>query len=290
MLSNAKKMAQVSRRKSFPNPPILTSLLAVSQPVFRTYCSIIGTALPISLKYVTLSAFQKHPWFLKDGSDVGAMLRRWIAAASELPGTHDISVCVVDTLLQVASESELLPRIPLAAWEWLKKRPILPRESYAPSVGSQRVVLRTVRTLGDIGLLTSYLFAIWSESNIMDRCGSEEVQFLIREELNGIRGVGYRADLIRRLDYVILQLHRGHGGVIGPFSFRGPGRPLLSEAKQRYEGFRDELLELDEGATKTLAGMLQRVVPGFCLLIHVRVQDPIPPSCVPFQFLAHSYV
>ena len=287
MLSNAKEMAQVSRRTSFSSLPILTSLLAISQLDFRTYYSIIGAALPISLKYVTLGAFQRRPRFLTDGSDVGTMMRHWIAAASELPGTHDVCVSVVDTLLQAACEDELRPHIPLAAWEWLKKRPVLPRGS-SVLVGGQEEILRTVQALGDIRLITSYLLVIWSEWNVLDDDDNEGMQRLIREELNGIHGVGYRTDLIRRLDYVLLQLYHGKGGYSG-FRSRGANDRLLSQAKQLYEGFRRELLELDEGATKTLAGMLPRVVPGFCLLIHVLVQDPIPPSCVPFRFPAHSY-
>ncbi|KAF9642694.1 hypothetical protein BDM02DRAFT_3124248 [Thelephora ganbajun] len=59
---------------------------------------------------------------------------------------------------------------------------------------------------------------------------------VIREELCGIEAVGYRADLIQRLGYVLSQLH--------PRSDRG----------EQYGEFRTALVEMDEEATKTLAG------------------------------------
>ena len=60
---------------------------------------------------------------------------------------------------------------------------------------------------------------------------------LIREELGGIKAVGYRADLIQRLDCVLSRLRPG------------------SDSKQHYEEFRTVLLEMDGEATKTLTGM-----------------------------------
>jgi hypothetical protein len=66
---------------------------------------------------------------------------------------------------------------------------------------------------------------------------------VIREELGGIGAAGHRTDLIRRLDYVLLQLDQGQGCV-------DPNTPIgkesLLSAKRVYEEFRKELLEADE--------------------------------------------
>lgn len=209
-------------------------------------------ALPISLEYATLSAFQCGNSYLKYGSDAGVMVQRWIVAASRLPDTDEVCRSVVDTLLQIAHREELRPHIPVIAWEWLKKRPVLRRGSRALLFGGFYEVPQTVQTLGDIGITTSYLSVIWSEWNDLEFNDCKGMQRLIREELNGIRAVGCRADLIQRLDHVLSQLGE-----------RDPSR--------QYERFRRELLELDEEVTMILASMSPKVVTCFCLLTHMRV-------------------
>ena len=71
---------------------------------------------------------------------------------------------------------------------------------------------------------------------------------LIREELGGIEAAGYRTDLIRRLDYVLLQLDQGQG---------------VSSAKGEYGELRRELLEVDEEAMRILAGTSSSRHPFF---------------------------
>ena len=74
---------------------------------------------------------------------------------------------------------------------------------------------------------------------------------LIREELGGIGLAGCRADLVRRLDYVLSELDRE-----GVDSFHNYHEELsFPQTKQKYEAFRRELLELDREAVKILAGM-----------------------------------
>ena len=245
--------------------------------------------LPISLKYATLAAFQRRLWTVTRASDVRVMMQHWIAAASGLPDTDDVRESVVETLLEMAYDDKLRPHIPVVAWEWLKKRPVLRRGSRTDPYRTSEDVLQTVWDLGDIGVITSYLLLIWSEWNNLDRYGGcEGMQPMIREELNGINAVGSRAELIQRLDYVISQFDRGWESIYPPGRFTDDESFL--RAKEQYKGFRKDLLELDEDASKILAGMLPRVVTGFRLLRHVHVQDLIPPSCVPFHFLVHSHV
>ena len=230
---------------------------------------MIGAALPISLKYVTLGTFQACCYFLKCGSNVGDMMQRWIAIASELPDTHDARDNVVKGLLRMASQEELRPYLPVVAWEWLKKRPVLGCETGPFRYGDWESGLQMVQTLGDIELITSYLFVIWSEWNPLRCSDCEGMQRLIREELNGIHAVGYRGDLIQRLDYVLSQFDRGYEYLRshqGGFEYEH----VFLSAKQKYEGFRRDLLEVDEEAAKILAGMSSKVVASFCRLTYIH--------------------
>ena len=230
---------------------------------------MIGVELPISLKYATLGAFQACNFFLRHGSNVGDILQCWIAAASELPDTHDVRNSVVEGLLQMTSEEGLWPYIPVVAWEWLKKRPVLCCETGLFMYGDWESGLQMVQTLGDIELITSYLFVIWSEWNFLVNSGCKGMHRLIREELNGIHAVGYRGDLIQRLDHVLSQFDRGQE-YLRPHVRGFDIEEVFLSAKQKYEGLRRDLLQLDEEAAKILAGMSLKVVTCFCRLTHMH--------------------
>ena len=257
------------------------------QSDFRTGHLMIWVALPMQLKYATLAAFQHRLWIVTKASDAGVMMQHWIAAAFGLPDTEDVRKSVVETLLQMAYDDELRPHIPVVAWEWLKKRPVLRREGPTISRRTSEGFFETVRNLGDIGVITSYLLLVWSEWNNLDDRDREEMQRLIREQLDGIHAAGYRADLVRRLDHILPQFDRGWESVYPPGYFTDD--ETFMRAKEWYEGFRRDLLQLDEETSKILAGTLPRAVTGFRLLMHMHVQDLVPPSCVLFQFLVHSY-
>jgi len=192
-------------------------------------------------------------------------MQLWMKAASALQYTDDVGGSVVTTLLNVAS-SDLSPHIPMVAWDWLNKRPVLPPEcvAFLPEIVESTV--RKIQQLGDTRLIVSYLHTVWSEWR---KLGSESwdivlgpvpvehpdmsvMSRLIREELGGIGAAGHRADLIRRLDCVLLQLDQGQGV------------PL---AREEYEELRRELLKVDEEATKILTGTSSSSRPFFvCLL------------------------
>ena len=99
-------------------------------------------------------------------TDRDDLVQRWAAAASASPYTEKVAQSVVDTLLQIASEELLLPRIPVNIWSWLTKRPPLPPVCLGRHVGTRAHVINVVRAFKDIEVLKSYFLLIWSEWNI----------------------------------------------------------------------------------------------------------------------------
>ena len=90
---------------------------------------------------------------------------------------------------------ELRPHTPTVAWDWLKKHPLLRPGCRGLTLGTDYNVIQTVRELGDIELIASYLFIVWSESSSLDLQGFTAMLSLIREELGGIEAMGHRGDL-----------------------------------------------------------------------------------------------
>ena len=263
MRPDGKKMAQVSQERTILYPKTLTVISSIPCHNLALY-----EVLPISLKYATLDAFRYRHKFLEHASDIGAMMQLWAAAASALPYTVDIGERVIDALLQMAFQDVLRPHIPVTAWGWLRRRPALRPGSPGLELGTKKDVVRTVRKLGDIGLITSYLIVIWSEWSDLDPIGCEEMYRLVREELSGIRATGCRADLIQRLDYVLSWFNQG-------WQYVWPNRPSPTEAaflqkKEWYEGFRRALLEVEEETMNILAGTYAKIVVRLCLLTYAR--------------------
>ena len=174
------------------------------------------------------------------------MMQLWMEAASTLPYTDDVCGSVVVGLLNMASSYELSQHIPLVAWDWLNKRPVLPPECVALLPRATESAVRTILRFGGVELIASYLYIIWSEER--RPCDWYAMDRLIREELGGIEAAGYRIDLIRRLGHVLLRLDQSQEE---PF------------AKAKYEELRRELLEVDEKATKILTGTSSSCHPFF---------------------------
>jgi len=134
-----------------------------------------------------------------------------VAAISVAPRIEEVAQSVVDTLLQIAANLYLRPFIPPDVWLWLNERPPLPSVCEGRWLGDDRDIAWTVRTLDDIEILTSYFILVWSEWKPLSSDGFVEMCVSIREDLNGI-GMGcHRAELIRRLDYVLGELDRRAG-------------------------------------------------------------------------------
>ena len=220
------------------------------------------------------------------------MVRLWIGVASALPYTDDVCRSVVTTLLGIASSDKLPPRIPMVAWDWLNKRPVLPPEYVALLPATVELAVQEIRRLRDVKLIVSYLHVVWSEwrklryqlgvsrtprgEPIWCMCDDMKVMGrVIREELGGVGAAGYRTDLIQRLDYVLLQLDQGQGWMW---------------VKEGYEKLRGELLEVDGEAMNILTGTSSVVTPSSSTDSHVRVQDVTLPSCAHFLFRARSCV
>jgi hypothetical protein len=147
------------------------------------------------------------PWYYLTGDSV----QRWATAVSGIPYTEEVGQSVVDALLHIASESKLLPHIPVGVWSWLTKRPSLPPFCPGRYIGTQVCVVQAVRALKDVEILKFYLLLVWSERESIWSDGFDEMCTSIREDLGGI-GIGHhRADLIQHLDHVLGQLDRGSG-------------------------------------------------------------------------------
>ena len=213
----------------------------------------------------------------------------WAAAALAVPYTEEVGQGVVDALLQIASIDTLQPYIPVDIWAWLKKRPSLPPTCRGRSVGTMNYVVCRVRELGDVEILESYLFLVWSEWDATYPGGLTEMCSSIREDFGGI-GMGSRREvLIKRLNHVLGQLDRGLGHL-------EQHKPILKEshivaAKVEYTELKEVLLEVDREALETLTRMPSRLINLFKILtqgdahripLDVHLCTPSPFSVVAY--------
>lgn len=198
--------------------------------------SLLTEESPVSLKRVAILASPHLTWrnFTYDKHTI----QLWGAAASTVPYTHDIGQSVVGTLLLIKSLDSLRPHIPVGVWSWLNKRPSLPPICAGRSLGTELSSVQTVRKLGDIEILTSYLLLVWSEwDGILS--GFEEMCTSIKEDF-GVVGMGYhRRELLQRLNHVLGQL-----------DYLRQYRPNLHGThiwwvEAQYEKLREILLEVD---------------------------------------------
>ena len=137
------------------------------------------------------------------------LVQQWVKMVSVAPRTEELAQGAVDTLLQIASNPDVLQHITPEAWSWLTLRPSLPPVCKGRSVGTNRHVIEAVRALKDIEVLKSYFLLVWSEWDWIRGDGLEETRTSILEDFSGIGMGQHRADLIQRLDHVLGQLDRG---------------------------------------------------------------------------------
>ena len=181
------------------------------------------------------------PWDLLAGDEDS--VQRWAAATSTIQYTEEVARSVVDTLLQIASEIELLPHIPIGVWSWLLKRPSLPPICLGRYAGTRGYVVRAVRALGNIEILKSYLLLVWSEWDGFQYGGLDEICASIHENFGGI-GMGFhRVDLVRRLDHILGEL--GRGSEYLKQHNPNPTGHDLEEMKHQYGILREVLLEVE---------------------------------------------
>jgi len=202
---------------------------------------------PVSPKRAVILASPHLAWW--DFANNEHLIQLWAAATAVVPYTEDIGRCVVDTLLLVGSRDSLRPHLPAGMWSWLNKRPSLPPVCKGRSLGTERDSVRTIRGLGDIETLTSYLLLIWSEwDSILS--GFEEMRTSIKEDFGGAMTGHHRKELLRRLGSVLGQLDGG----LGYLRQHNPNLPgtHIWWARAQYKELRELLLEVDGKATEGL--------------------------------------
>ena len=136
------------------------------------------------------------------------LVQCWVSAASAVPYSEEIAQCVVDMLLQIASECGPW-YTPVNLWLWLTKRPSLPPICPGRYCGTSSSIVEAVRALNDIEVLKSYLLLVWSEWDTLYTDGFNKMCTLIRDDFGGFEMGHHRTDLIQRLGHVLGQLDRG---------------------------------------------------------------------------------
>ena len=175
------------------------------------------------------------------GGDRRDLVQRWAAAVSEVSYTEELGQSVVDTLLQIASEVELLPHISVNIWSWLTKQPSLPPTCRGRYVGTRVHIVEAIRGLEDTEIFKSYFLLVWSEWYSLQIDGFNKMCASIREDFGGVGMSHHRADLIERLDHILGQLDRW----LDHFRRRDPNLEAgsLQNMKDDYKKLKEILLE-----------------------------------------------
>ena len=173
----------------------------------------------------------------------GDFVRCLTAAASTVLDSEEIAQALVDTLLQIASNTREASCIPTDLWSWLTKRPSLLPISQGRNYATARHNIKVVWALVDIEVLKSYLFVVWSEWDWLSNSCFDEMCIVIREDFGGIEMRHHRADLIQRLDDVLGQLDRGQ-------KYFQKHKPWFDEfhirmGKNQYRKLRETLMDMN---------------------------------------------
>ena len=209
--------------------------------------SLLDKSIPPSLNRVIILTL---PYIGRDvyALDPTTVVSKWIAAASAVPYS-EVDQNMTQALLMVSCNDDMRPHIPVNVWAWLNKRPFLPPTSRGRSEASRFFVVRHIRKLGDIEILKSYFFLVWSEWESQDNDCLTEMERSIREDFGGILMQGHRGDLIRRLDFI----HEELGQNLTHFRRyqRRMNEDDLQHRKEQYRRLKDALLVVDKIAMET---------------------------------------
>ena len=169
----------------------------------------------------------------------------WAAAALALPYTEEVGQSVVDVMLQIASCGSLRPHIPIDIWVWLKKRSSLPPWSWGRSNAIYSDAIDHIRGLGDIEILKSFFFVVWSEWEYLSDYHLERAEVWIREDFGGIEMRDHRRDLIERVHHILGELDQGSEYL----KLQWPNYEgyLMELAMESYKRLERVLLEVDAG-------------------------------------------
>ena len=248
--------------------------------LMRVYIEQYSAALfskptPPSLNRVTILL---SPYAPRDYWNENA-ISRWAEAVSAVVYSEEVCWSVVDTLLMLASQSDLQPYIPISIWTWLKGAPPLPLGCRRAYLGTTPEVVEQVRTLGALDILTSYFSLLWSEWTTPDNLGFAMMQVSITEDLSGVGMGNHRENLIGRLDRILGELDRGLEHFKQYTSFVSEN--TIQNRKEKYRTLREVLLEVDRKTTENTAGMSRSVCFDKCADSCGHVENPAPSEPVP---------
>ena len=223
----------------------------VIEPFITT---LLNEESPTILKQTAILASPYLKW--AEFTDSKHLIQLLVVATSAVTYTDEIGQSMVDTLLQIASHHNLQPHISSSMWLWLGKCPLLPPVCRGHYLGGKYGVVKMVQSLGDIQILKSYLFHIWSEWDHLEVWCSELSHFdgsglpgmcaLIREDFGGIGMRSHQKELLERLDYILGQLDLG-------LDYLQQYKPSLTKShvqkmKEQYGGLKKVLVEVDRTA------------------------------------------
>ena len=216
-------------------------------------------------------------------ADRGDLIQQWAASAAVVPYTREVAQGVVDTLLQIASEGELVSYIPIDLWSWLTRCPTLPPICRGRYVGTRARIVDAVRALKDVEVLKSYLLVVWSEWDDLWFDGLHKMHTSIREDFGRIGMGHHRADLIQRLDHVLGQLDRG----LEYFKRHdaGFGEDDLRIRIDRYRKLRKTSLETN---ARAIYRTPRFTVMHPCVLTSSPAQNPVRRLCAHSLFYFYS--
>jgi len=251
------------------------------EPLVATILNAEGSH--VSSKRAVVLASPHLPWL--DFVNGERLTKLWAAAASEITYSDEVGLAVVDTLLQIASDDTLRPYIPVGIWSWLNKPRSLTPICWGRYCANHTDTIKTVRALGNIETLKSYLLLALSEWDYPDLHGTCAS---IREDFGGIGMQHHREDLLRHLDHVLGELGLGLEHLrphnMNLHEFR------IQRTKEQYEELKAVLLEVDGEAINTLCRESQIGHPFLADFLTRHGQNAAQLSCVPSHFRVHSYV
>ena len=208
---------------------------------------------PVFLKEAIILASPHSPWW--NSTNNKHLIQPLADAASAVPYTDEIGQSMVDTLLQIASNHSLLPNIPISMWSWLNKCPLLPPLCTGRYLGTTQDIVQVVQALGNIGILKSYLFLVWSEWDCLYSDGLDQMCTSIRDVFGGTGMGHHREDLLQWVDNVLGQLDLGLGHL--QQHNLSLGEDDIQRMKKQYGKLKEVLLELD----REMIGVLIRESP-----------------------------